>query len=385
MYSLLPDPKKNRNLLERASIERDGEQQNMNGNSHTWREIQQQPALWPTTAARVREGMERLQVQARLKNARVIITGAGTSAYAAAAVAAAWPRSVAVPSTDLLLATERYVEDATVLLSLGRSGDSPESMAVVERVHRLRPEMWHLAVTCNPRGGLANSSLVNAIVLDPRTNDESLVMTSSFSNLLLAGLCLAKGDCMGPVIALAVAAAQAKFALIHDCMRTLANRIEDRVLFLASPSLFGWAQEGALKVLEMTAGRFPVMAETYLGLRHGPMSFVRRDTQVICLVSNDRESRAYEEDLVRELGVKQLGHLVGICNDDSSDNGIKLLFDEVIPSLLPQTPDDMRTPFEILGAQLLGYHLSLREGLNPDNPSPGGVINRVAQGIRIYH
>jgi tagatose-6-phosphate ketose/aldose isomerase len=62
-----------------------------------------------------------------------------------------------------------------------------------------------------------------------------------------------------------------------------------------------------------------------------------------------------------------------------------LLFDEVIPALLPQTLDDERTPFEILAVQLLGYYLGLRVGLNPDNPSPGGVINRVAQGIRIYH
>jgi tagatose-6-phosphate ketose/aldose isomerase len=382
VYPLLPESKND--LLKRAGIGRDGKPQNMNGNSHTWREIQQQPALWPTTAARVREGMERLQVQARLKDARIVITGAGTSAYAAA-IAAAWPGSVAVPSTDLLLAAERYIGDETVLLSVGRSGDSPESMAVVERVHHLRPEMWHLAVTCNPHGGLATSPLVNAIVLDPRTNDESLVMTSSFSNLLLAGLCLIKGDCIEPVIASAAAAAQTSFAVINDRMRLLANRTEDRVLILASPPLFSWAQEGALKVLEMTAGRFPVMAETYLGLRHGPMSFVRPNTQVICLMSNDRESRAYEEDLVRELGVKKLGYLVGICNDDSSDHGIKLLFDEVIPALLPQTLDDMRTPFEILGVQLLGYHLSLRVGLNPDSPSPGGVINRVAQGIRIYH
>ena len=119
----------------------------MNGNSHTWREIQQQPTLWPTTAARVRAGLEGLQIQTRLKDARTVITGAGTSAYVATAIASAWPRSVAVPSTDLLLATERYTEGATLLLSIGRSGDSPESIAVIERVHRFRPEIWHLAVT----------------------------------------------------------------------------------------------------------------------------------------------------------------------------------------------------------------------------------------------
>ena len=34
--------------------------------------------------------------------------------------------------------------------------------------------------------------------------------------------------------------------------------------------------------------------------------------------------------------------------------------------------------------QLLGYHLSLARGLDPDNPSPGGVINRVVQGVVIH-
>ena len=105
-------------------------------------------------------GNRPVKLQAKLKDARAVITGAGTSAYAAAVVAAAWPRSMAVPSTDLLLATERYMEDATVLVSLARSGNSPESMAVVERVHRFRPEVWHLAITCNSEGALATSRLV---------------------------------------------------------------------------------------------------------------------------------------------------------------------------------------------------------------------------------
>jgi tagatose-6-phosphate ketose/aldose isomerase len=314
-----------------------------------------------------------------------VITGAGTSAYAASAVAAAWPLSIAVPSTDLLLATERYIEDTTVLVSLARSGNSPESMAVVERVHRLRPEVWHLAITCNPQGALATSPLVNSIILDPRTNDQSLVMTSSFSNLLLAGLCLAKGDLMESVIINATAEAQIKFALINQKMKELADRVEDRVLLLSSAPLFGWAQEGTLKVLEMTAGRFPAMAETYLGLRHGPMSFIGPSTPVICLLSNDRAARLYEEDLVRELRTKKLGYLVGISHNGDGNNATSQLFDEVVPPLLLHAPDDVRTPFEILGLQLFGYHLSMRAGLNPDSPSPSGVINRVVQGIRIYN
>ena len=56
----------------------------------------------------------------------------------------------------------------------------------------------------------------------------------------------------------------------------------------------------------------------------------------------------------------------------------------VIPAVAPRENDALRTPYEILGPQLIGYHLSLGIGLNPDNPSPNGVINRVVQGVRIH-
>jgi tagatose-6-phosphate ketose/aldose isomerase len=130
----------------------------------------------------------------------------------------------------------------------------------------------------------------------------------------------------------------------------------------------------------MTAGRFSSVTETYLGIRHGPMSFVKPDTIVLCLLSSDPVRRLYEEDLLRELRTKGIGYLVGIANPSESEG----LFDEVIPAVAPRANDTLRTPFEILGPQLLGYHLSIGIGLNPDNPSPDGVISRVVQGVRIH-
>ncbi len=130
----------------------------------------------------------------------------------------------------------------------------------------------------------------------------------------------------------------------------------------------------------MTAGRFPLVTETYLGLRHGPMSFVKSDTFVLCLLSSDPVRRLYEVDLLRELRAKKIGHLVGIADPAEAHD----LFDEVIPAVAPHTDDALRTPYEILAPQLLGYHLSLSIGLNPDSPSPDGVINRVVQGVIIH-
>jgi tagatose-6-phosphate ketose/aldose isomerase len=349
---------------------------------HTWREIQQQPLLWPTTVERVNAAMERLDLKAKLEDARVVITGAGTSAFASISAAAAWPKARAVASTDLLLETERYVSDMNVLLSLARSGNSPESVAVVDRVHRIRPGIPQLAITCNAQGALATSPVVKAVVLDPRANDQSLVMTSSFSNLALAGLCLATTYSMEAVIDSAVSEAERSLTVINQKMKDLACRVEERVLFLSSAPSFGWALEGSLKVLEMTAGRYPAIAETYLGLRHGPMSFVHPNTVVICLLANDPYTRCYELDLVRELREKNIGYLVGIC--DEADAEAAPLFHDVVPPLAAATADALRTPFEIVGPQLFGYHLSLATGLDPDSPSPSGVINRVVQGVRIY-
>ncbi|MES2390954.1 MAG: tagatose-6-phosphate ketose isomerase [Acidobacteriota bacterium] len=347
---------------------------------HTWSEIVQQPEVWPTTLARVDQAVAQYGLASKLAGARVLLTGAGTSAYASAAVAAGWPGAMAVASTDLLVDTERLLADATVVISVARSGNSPESMATVERIHRLRPDILQLAITCNAEGSLARSSEVQAIVLDPRTDDKSLVMTSSFSNLVLAGYTLADRAGVEAVLPAACANASACFDEIDSAAKRVANSVKDRIVLLASSPLFAWAQEGALKALEMTAGRYPVLAETFLGLRHGPMSFLGCDTVVVCLLSNAPIRRRYELDLVEELRKKELGFLVGV----GATGDEAYLFDEHLPAIVAEGADELRVPFEIVGAQLLGYHLSLRSGLDPDNPSVDGVINRVVHGVRIY-
>jgi tagatose-6-phosphate ketose/aldose isomerase len=347
---------------------------------HTLQEILQQPLLWPTTVARVRSASEQMNLASRLSGAQILLTGAGSSAYAAAAAASAWPRAIAVPTTDLLIDAERYLLDVGAVISLARSGESPESAAVAERVRVLCPEILQLAVTCNDKSRLGQSGLDGLIALDPRTNDRSLVMTGSFSNLVLAGLCLAQPRAAAQNSDRASERAQTLLPVIDKECRRIAAGVRDRIVVLSSSPLLGWGREAGLKILEMTAGRFPVVTETYLGLRHGPMSFVRKDTLVLCLLSNDPTRRLYELDLIRELRSKRIGYSVVIAGADEDGSG----FDDVIPAVLPDAPDDLRTPFEILIPQLLGYHLSLRIGLNPDNPSPEGVINRVVQGVKIH-
>lgn len=344
---------------------------------HTRREILQQPLLWPTTLERVASAWQQLDLKTRLAGKRILFTGAGTSAYAARAVAVAGPRCLAVPTTDLLVDAERILVDVDVVISLARSGDSPESAAVVERVKTLCPHVLQLAITCNPDGKLTRAGLGGVIMLDPRSNDQSLVMTSAFSNLVLAGLALLQPHAVKAAIPEGYA--ERLLATLDPLCRDAAAKVADRIVVLSSSPLFGWADEARLKMLEMTAGRFATMAETFLGLRHGPMSFLRRNTLVLSLLSSDPQRRLYERDLLLELRAKKLGYLVGIAEGRDRD-----LFDLTLPALAPQLADTLRTPFETIAPQFLGYHLSLMNGLDPDNPSPEGVINRVVQGVKIH-
>jgi len=290
-----------------------------NNTSYTRQEIFAQARLWPGTAQTIVDEIARLGLAGRLASARVVLTGAGTSAYAAEAIAAAWPRATAQPTTDLLVDAKRSLAEVDVLISLARSGDSPESAAVVQVARSLRPDLFQLAIVCNANGELAQSDVDQVLKLDPRTDDHSLVMTASYSNLVLAGLTLARPDEVLNNVEALSKRTEALLADLDQASLCAARRVVDRVVVLSSSPLAGWRHEAALKILEMTAGRFPVLAESYLGLRHGPMVFVTPGTLVLCLLSSDPLRREYELDLVGELREKRIGYLAGIAEIEEAE------------------------------------------------------------------
>ena len=336
----------------------------------THAEIFQQPALWLTT-------LERVRTACAAATGPVLLTGAGSSAHAASTVAVGWPGAMAIPTTDLLIGEPPFQEG--LLISLARSGDSPESVGVVQRMQRNNPRIRHLAITCNANGQLANASGVDVILLDPRTNDRSLVMTSSFSNLVLGGLCLRNADRLHAELTSVALHVETLLPQLDNQAKQLAQSSLSRVLVLACAAMQPLAREVALKITEMSAGAIIALPETYLGLRHGPMAFLRSDSLVLCFQSSDARQRRYENDLLQEIRQKQLGRVVAVAQSDSPEH-----FDDYVPASAPALPDELRTPFEVVFPQLLAYHLSLSLGLNPDQPSPAGVISRVVQGVTVY-
>ncbi|HKN23632.1 MAG TPA: hypothetical protein VJX72_02205 [Candidatus Acidoferrum sp.] len=346
-------------------------------------EIRQQPELWPTTLQRVTDR----SLQSVVRERAAIISGAGTSAYAASAVAAGWANALAIPTTDLLLYSKQEIARLApgfaangILVSLARSGESPESTGVIARIQKMFPDARHLALTCNPDGQLARLPRVKSIVLDPRTNDRSLAMTSSFSNLVLAGLGIAEGGVLAERLPHIVARVKNALPGFEMAAQRLASRKPSRMMVLTFADLAPLGREACLKILEMTAGRVTPFPETFLGLRHGPMSFLRPDSLVLCVLSSDADRHGYEEDLLRELRQKNLGHLIVVGPPTAASD----LAHDFIPAVAPDLPDHLRIPFEIVFPQLLAYHLSLASDLDPDNPSPDGVITRVVQRFQLH-
>ena len=93
-----------------------------------------------------------------------------------------------------------------------------------------------------------------------------------------------------------------------DLLSAIAAKPFRRALFLGSGAHFGAAREASLKMLEMTSGRVSATSETFLGLRHGPMSGVHDDTLVVSFLSSDPTIRAYESDVLKELNKEETGN-----------------------------------------------------------------------------
>ena len=369
------------------------------GSEHTVAEIFQQPELWRETAelcaAAARPRREQIQ-----RNQAVVLTGSGSSHYVGECIAPALQRgsgltTLSIGSGELLLAWRDLltVQRPLLLVSFARSGNSPESRRLISTLLEQERAIEHLAVTCNPDGRVAeewsSGSEPRVVVetLDARTCDKSLVMTSSFTNLALAGLGLGYLDRPERYLLLAETLA----SVGRDLLGVWSNRLEPiarrkfaRMIVLGSGGQFGAAREAALKMLEMTDGRVATFAESWLGFRHGPMCALQDDSLLLLFFSSDPAKRAYQVDLLKEVRGKALGGAVvavgrGVPRELLSEGDLA-----IDPPGLAELPDEWAAIAQIVVGQLLGLFRCLEEGLQPDRPAPTGAISRVVSEFTLY-
>jgi tagatose-6-phosphate ketose/aldose isomerase len=297
-------------------------------------------------------------------------------------------RVEAIATTELIASPAQYFQRKvpTLLVSFARSGNSPESLAAVEIAGQHVDACLHLVITCNKAGALyarcSGRSDAAVWLLPEATHDRSFAMTSSFSTMLYAAVCLFLPDVMLQRTADQISAAGTRvIEQLSPHLRALAARRFARTVFLGSGALRGLANEAALKLLELTDGADVVLAESPLGFRHGPKTIVTRDTLAFVFVSNDPLTRRYDLDLARELKADGIVAQLTLITADHRD--CAELDALVLPELELAEDCELLLPY-VICAQLYAMFKALELGRTPDSPSVTGTVSRVVQGVTIY-
>ena len=132
----------------------------MVSDSYTELEIVSQPELWGKLYREYRSFRDQLKkyLSDLLSDidTRIILTGAGSSAFIGEVLLGAYGSKFsnpvsAVATTDLVTHPELYFNNQSkyLLISFARSGNSPESAQAIVVAEKLSQSVSHLIITCN--------------------------------------------------------------------------------------------------------------------------------------------------------------------------------------------------------------------------------------------
>ncbi len=379
------------------------EQMKAASSTFTIHEIYQQPATWRKTCAQLAACKDELQKfvdqVVKAEDFDIVLTGAGTSEFVGNSLYHALNKKYnfkvkSYASTDIVPSPEDTLSRTkpTLLVNFGRSGNSPESVGNVEAAEVVCQNLYHLFVTCNSEGALSKladeRSNCFALNLTPETHDKSFAMTSSYSNMYLATYLALNLDRLEEVTAAVEKICVAGENFLNNNYEAVAKIIADfdfnRIVYLGNVALKGVAQESALKMLELTAGKVATMYDSQLGFRHGPKSIIDDNTLTVAYLSDDAYRRQYELDLVKEMAGQRKGNKIAVVYNKACE-GIEALADYPIQINVGADMENVMLGLDfILFAQTLAVMKSLSLGITPDNPCPTGEVNRVVKGVTLY-
>lgn len=372
---------------------------------NTAKEIVQQPSTWREAVKNLYNNKNNIKIFLEeflsKDNYRIILTGAGTSAFAGETCEPYLTKILnkkveAIATTDLVASPKNYfIKDIpTLLISFARSGNSPESVHAVNLANELVEELYQVVITCNENGKLALNTREDEksllLLMPPQTNDLGFAMTSSFTTMVLSCIGIFNinniNDFTKDVENLS-ASVERFIENNIDKISNLTDEDFERIIYLGSGTSKGIARESALKVLELTAGIVNASYDTPLGFRHGPKSVINDKSITTIYISNDKYTRLYDIDLAKEILAHRKGDkvvLVGCDIENSLKEKADYAFD--LEKINYTVGNEALLPLQqIVFGQILSFLKSENLGITPDNPCPTGEVNRVVQGVVIYN
>ena len=371
---------------------------------NTAKEIIQQPDTWRESIKNLIKN--KIEIKSFIdsflskKEFRIILTGAGTSAFAGEVcepylTSLLNKRVEAIATTDLVASPKSYfIKDIpTLLVSFARSGNSPESVHAVNLASQLVDDLYQIVITCNENGKLAKNTVNDEksllLLMPPQTNDLGFAMTSSFTTMVLNAMVVFNIDNIENFSSDVDKLSNSVNDFIEDNIEkvtSLANKDFERIVYLGSSTSKGIARESALKVLELTAGKVNASYDTPLGFRHGPKSVVDDETVSVIYISNDEYTRKYDLDLAKEMLAHKKNDKVVIVGDNIEEdilNKADYVFN--VENINYTVENEVLLPLQqIIFGQMLSFLKSVNLGITPDNPCPTGEVNRVVQGVILH-
>lgn len=371
---------------------------------NTAKEIIQQPDTWRESVKNLIKN--KIEIKSFIdsflskKEFRIILTGAGTSAFAGEVcepylTSLLNKRVEAIATTDLVASPKSYfIKDIpTLLVSFARSGNSPESVHAVNLASQLVDDLYQIVITCNENGKLAKNTVNDEksllLLMPPQTNDLGFAMTSSFTTMVLNAMAVFNIDNIENFSSDVDKLSNSVNDFIENNIEkvtSLSNEDFERIVYLGSSTSKGIARESALKVLELTAGKVNASYDTPLGFRHGPKSVVDDNTVSVIYISNDEYTRKYDLDLAKEMLAHKKNDKVVIVGDNIEEdilNKTDYVFN--VENINYTVENEVLLPLQqIIFGQMLSFLKSVNLGITPDNPCPTGEVNRVVQGVILH-
>ena len=371
---------------------------------NTAKEIIQQPDTWRESVKNLIKN--KIEIKSFIdsflskKEFRIILTGAGTSAFAGEVcepylTSLLNKRVEAIATTDLVASPKSYFIKGmpTLLISFARSGNSPESVHAVNLASQLVDDLYQIVITCNENGKLAKNTVNDEksllLLMPPQTNDLGFAMTSSFTTMVLNAMAVFNINNIENFSSDVDKLSNSVNDFIENNIEkvtSLSNEDFERIVYLGSSTSKGIARESALKVLELTAGKVNASYDTPLGFRHGPKSVVDDETVSVIYISNDEYTRKYDLDLAKEMLAHKKNDKVVIVGDNIEEdilNKADYVFN--VENINYNVENKVLLPLQqIIFGQMLSFLKSVNLGITPDNPCPNGEVNRVVQGVILH-
>ena len=335
----------------------------------TLSEILSQPQCWSECLQKLTSNAA-FQAAARMARpgAEWIFVGCGTSYYLAIAAASTFNHvglpARAIPASELLLypaLTLSGVRDYVPIM-ISRSGRTSEVVRAARLLEQER-DVRTIAITCAAGQPLEAECSLTLKLLD--ADERSMVMTRSFTSMLLGLQCLAATVARDEALLRALLTLPGETApLLEDIPQRLRLFVEARTfedcVFLAQGPLFGIASECMLKVTESSSTYAQVFHS--LEFRHGPKSIAGPETLITFLMSEssyDAELELLEE--MKKLGAATMviANRLDARAENAADFAIELGL---------RVPEYARLAAYTIWGQLYGLYNGLKKGLNPDAP-----------------